>query len=78
MVGPWVPKRVLVTPSALACPAGVAMVERAAALGAAIIPLPADRLTGPPDAYRDAKTTLAVVTASPSRRRLQPIPPSAD
>jgi len=30
------------------------------------------------DAYRDAKTTMAVVAASPSRRRLQPIPPSAD
>ncbi len=54
------------------------MVERAAALGAAVVTLPADRLTGLPDAYRDAKTTLAVVTASPSRRRLQPIPPSAD
>ncbi len=54
------------------------MVERAAALGSEVVRLPADRLTGLPDAYRDAKTTLAVVTASPSRRRLQPIPPSAD
>ncbi len=54
------------------------MVDRAAALGAEIVRLPADRLSGLPDAYRDAKTTLAVVTASPSRRRLQPIPPSAD
>ncbi len=78
MSGPWIPKRVLVTPSALAWPEGAAMVERAAALGSAIVRLPADRLSGLPDAYRDAKTTLAVVTASPSRRRLQPIPPSAD
>ena len=54
------------------------MVERAAALGSQIVRLDTDRLHGLPDAYRDAKTTLAVVTASPSRRRLQPIPPSAD
>ena len=54
------------------------MVDRAAALGAEVIRLPADRLSGLPDAYRDAKTTMAVIAASPSRRRLQPIPPSAD
>ena len=54
------------------------MVERAETLGAEVVRLPADRLSGLPDAYRDAKTTMAVVTASPSRRRLQPIPPSAD
>lgn len=68
----------LVTPSALAWPSGAAAVERAAALGAEVVRLPADRLSGLPDAYRDAKTTMAVVTASPSRRRLQAIPPSAD
>ena len=68
----------LVTPSALAWPPGAAAVERAAALGAEVVRLPADRLSGLPDAYRDAKTTMAVVTASPSRRRLQAIPPSAD
>ena len=75
---PWVPRRVLITPSALEWPAGAAMAERALALGANLVRLPADRLSGLPDAYRDAKTTMAVVTASPSRRRLQPIPPSAD
>jgi len=75
---PWVPKRVLATPSALAWPEGRAIVSRAAALGAEVVRLKADRLVGLPDAYRDAKTTLAVVTASASRRRLQPIPPSAD
>ncbi len=75
---PWIPHHVLVTPGALAWPQGAAMVERAASLGAAIVRLPADRLSGLPDTYRDAKTTMAVVAASPSRRRLQPIPPSAD
>ncbi len=75
---PWIPRVVLATPSALQWPAGAAMVERAAALGAEIVRLKSDRLSGLPDSYRDAKRTLAVVTASPSRRRLQPIPPSAD
>ncbi|MFT8246428.1 SPL family radical SAM protein [Roseomonas sp. BN140053] len=74
----WVPRRVLVTPSALAQPHGAAAVERAAALGAEVVRLKADRLSGLPDTYRDAKTTMAVVMASPSRRRPQPIPPSAD
>ena len=75
---PWVPRRVLVTPSALERPRGAAIVERAAALGAEVVRLKADRLSGLPDTYRDSKTTLAVVNASPSRRRPQPIPPSAD
>ena len=75
---PWVPKRVLVTPAALSWPQGAAMAERAAALGAEVVRLKADRLSGLPDTYRDAKTTLAIVAASPSRRRPQPIPPSAD
>ena len=75
---PWVPKQVLVTPSARAWSAGAAMAQRAAALGAEIIELRSDRLAGLPDSYRDAKTTMAIMTASPSRRRLQPIPPSAD
>ena len=74
----WTPRRVLVTPAALGWPNGAAMVERAAGQGAEIVRLKSDRLTGLPEAYRDAKTTMAVVTASPSRRRLQPIPPSAD
>ncbi len=77
-VRPWVPKRLLVTPSALEWPYGAAVAERVAGLGAEVVRLRADRLTGLPDSYRDAKTTMALVTASPSRRRLQPIPPSAD
>ena len=75
---PWVPRRVLVTPAALSWPQGEAMAERAAALGSEVVRLKADRLSGLPDTYRDAKTTLAIVAASPSRRRPQPIPPSAD
>ena len=75
---PWVPKHVLVTPSALDWAHGVAMVERAAALGSEVVRLKADRLSGLPDTYRDAKATMAVVVASASRRRLEPIPPSAD
>ena len=75
---PWVPKRVLVTPAALGWAHGAAIVERAAALGAEVVRLKADRLTGLPDTYRDAKTTLAVIVASASRRKLDPIPPSAD
>ena len=74
----WKPKRLLITPAALSWPQGAAMAERAAALGTEIVRLKADRLTGLPDTYRDAKSTMAVVTASPSRRRPQPIPPSAD
>lgn len=54
------------------------MAARAKALGSEVVRLPSDRLAGLPAAYRDAKTTMAVVVASPSRRRLQPIPPSAD
>ncbi len=75
---PWIPRQVLATQSALADPEGRAIAERATALGARLVELPADRLSGLPEAYRDAKTTLALVVASASRRRLQPIPPSAD
>lgn len=78
MPRPWVPRRLLITPSARGWPAGAAMAERAAGLGAEVVELKGDRLSGLPDAYRDAKTTMAVVTSSASRRRLQPIPPSAD
>ncbi|SDB45543.1 SPL family radical SAM protein [Belnapia rosea] len=74
----WVPKRVLATPAALSWPEGAAMAERAAALGAEVVALKSDRLTGLPDTYRDAKTTLALVVSPPSKRRPQPIPPSAD
>jgi spore photoproduct lyase len=74
----WVPKRVLATAAALSWPEGEAMAERAAALGAEVVRLKGDRLSGLPEGYADAKSTLALVVASPSRRRPQPIPPSAD
>ncbi|MCB4825468.1 SPL family radical SAM protein [Roseicella aerolata] len=74
----WVPKRVLATAAALSWPDGEAMAERAAALGADVVRLKGDRLTGLPEVYADAKSTLALVVAPPSRRRPQPIPPSAD
>jgi spore photoproduct lyase len=74
----WVPRRVLATPAALSWPHGAAVAERAAALGAEVVRLKSDRLSGLNETYRDAKSTLALVVAPPSRRRPQPIPPSAD
>src|SRR3954469_2565936 len=79
----WRPKRVLATPAARAFAHGRAILERSAAFGAEVVKLKANRLTGlggddPRRAYIEAKSTLAVVVAPPSKRRLQPIPPSAD
>ena len=79
----WQPRRVLVTPAALEHAHGRAMLARADALGLPIERLSANRLTGlrhddPRRAYREAKATLALVTAPPTKLRLQPIPPSAD
>jgi spore photoproduct lyase len=80
---PWMPKRILATASAMEWEHGRAIAERARALGIPVEELRSDRLTlGLPDddrrAYAAAKQTLAIVTASPSKRRLQPIAPSAD
>jgi spore photoproduct lyase len=80
----WTPSRVLVTRSAFEQPHGAAIVDRCAGAGVDDIEvLSGDRL--PPlkaendrAAYALAKRTLAVVVAPPSKRRLQPIPPSAD
>ncbi len=79
----WKPRRVLITPDALALPHGQAMLERAAATGAEVVRLKANRLTGltaeeERKTYALAKTTFAIVVAPPSQRKLQPIPPSAD
>lgn len=79
----WVPKRVLVTRSAREHAHGRAIAARAAALGSEIVELPSDRVSLPKwederVAYREAKSTLAVTVASAAKRRLQPIPPSAD
>lgn len=79
----WQPKRLLITRSARAFGHGRAIVERASRLGIEIVELAGDRLSldlpdDPRRAYADAKKTLAVVVAPPSKRRLQPISPSAD
>ena len=79
----WRPRRVVATRAALSFPHGRAILERAAALGIAVMELPGDRLTldlpdDPRRAYAEAKATLAIVVAPPSKRRLQPIAPSAD
>ncbi|MEH3145912.1 MAG: radical SAM protein [Methylobacterium frigidaeris] len=79
----WRPRRVLVTPAALEWEHGRAMAARAEALGIEVVRLKANRLAGladpdPRRAYVEAKNTLAVVVAPAARRRLQPIPPSAD
>ena len=78
------PARVLVTRSAAELPHGANIVARCEAAGVSDITLlTGDRL--PPlradndrAAYALAKNTLAVVVSPPSKRRLQPIPPSAD
>ncbi|WP_085810598.1 spore photoproduct lyase family protein [Sphingomonas sp. TZW2008] len=79
----WIPRRVLVTRSARDWAHGRAIAARAAMLGSEVIELPGDRLSlalpdDPKRAYAAAKATLAVTVAPPSKRRLQPIAPSAD
>lgn len=79
----WRPRRVLVTPAALEHAHGRAMAARAEVLGLPVEYLAANRLTGlrnpdPRIAYREAKATLAIVVAPPTKLKLQPIPPSAD
>jgi spore photoproduct lyase len=80
----WMPSRVFVTRSAAELPHGAEIIERCTAAGVQnITVLSGDRL--PPlraenerATYALAKKTLAVVVAPPSKRKLQPIPPSAD
>ncbi|QNI05014.1 radical SAM protein [Mycobacterium kubicae] len=80
----WTPSRVLVTKSASETPHGGNIVQRCEAAGVADIQvlagdrLPPMRAENDRAAYALAKRTLAVVVAPPSKRRLQPIPPSAD
>lgn len=80
----WMPRRVLLTRSARDLPVGREIAQRAAAGGAEIVELKSDRLSNvvegdnPRADYVKAKATLAVVVASEAKRRLQPIPPSAD
>jgi spore photoproduct lyase len=79
----WLPRRLLATRSARAFAHGRAILDRATALGVDIVELPGDRLNldkpdNPRRAYVAAKATIALVVAPPSKRRLQPIAPSAD
>ncbi len=79
----WLPRRIVATRAALEWDHGRAIVARGEALGVPVERLAGDRLVlGLPDdprrAYALAKQTLAVVVAPPSKRRLQPIAPSAD
>jgi spore photoproduct lyase len=74
---------VLVTRSAREWDHGRAILQRVQALGLPIEALPSDRLglafpDDPRRAYAEAKSTLAVVVAPPSKLKLQPIAPSAD
>lgn len=79
----WRPRRVVITPAALDHAYGRTMLARLEQQGLPVERLPSNRLTGPrnPDprrAYAEAKSTLAIVVAPPTKLKLQPIPPSAD
>ena len=73
----------LITRAARAFDHGLRIAERAAAIGIEVVELPGDRLNlqqgdDARHAYVEAKSTLAIVVAPPSKRRLQAIAPSAD
>ena len=81
----WRPRRVVITPDALALEHGRLMLERAASFGAEVVKLKSNQLRGltggekdERKAYALAKTTFAIVVSPPGARKLQPIPPSAD
>ena len=78
----WTPRRALVTPAALGWEHGRAMVSRLATLGIDVQRLSSNQVRLPAQAderraYAEAKQTLAIVTAPPSKLKLQPIAPSA-
>jgi spore photoproduct lyase len=80
----WTPKRVLVTRSAAERPHGRRILRHLEAAGVDDVELlrgdrlPPLRGDGDRAAFMAAKDTLAVVVPPPSKRQLQPIPPSAD
>ena len=80
----WTPRHVVVTRSAAERPHTAEILRRVAAAGVDDVEfLRGDRITGLRGAderatYARAKATLAVVVSPPSKRKLQPIPPSAD
>lgn len=79
----WRPRRVVITRAARGFAHGRAIARRASVEGIPVVELPNDRLSlalpdDPRRAYAEAKATLAIVVAPPSKRKLQPIAPSAD
>ncbi len=79
----WTPKRVVATPAAYDHPHGRRIMALVEAEGIEVERLRGNRLTGlrgenDRQTYARAKATLAIVVSPPSRRRLQPIAPSAD
>jgi spore photoproduct lyase len=79
----WRPKRLLVTKAAREHAHGRAIAAKAAGLGIEVVELSTNQVRLPPQpderrAYAEAKATLAVVTAPPSKLKLSPIAPSAD
>jgi spore photoproduct lyase len=79
----WRPRRLLVTRDARDQPHGREVIARAEARGIEVVPLPGNQLrwerpADPRKLYAEAKATLALVNAPPSKLRLQPIAPSAD
>ncbi|MGA5298779.1 spore photoproduct lyase family protein [Nucisporomicrobium flavum] len=79
----WTPRRVVATPAAYDHPHGHRIMDRLGELGIEVERLPGNRLTGlrgatERETYARAKATLAIVVSPPSRRKLQPIAPSAD
>ncbi|BAL88288.1 hypothetical protein AMIS_30680 [Actinoplanes missouriensis 431] len=79
----WTPRRVVATPPAYDHPHGRRIMERLEAQGIEVERLRGPRLTGvrgesDRETYARAKNTMAIVVSPPSRRKLQPIAPSAD
>jgi spore photoproduct lyase len=79
----WTPKRVVATPPAYDHGHGRRMMTLLEGLGFEVERLRSNRLTGvrgetDRETYARAKATLAIVVSPPSRRKLQPIAPSAD
>ncbi|MGR3484950.1 MAG: spore photoproduct lyase family protein [Paracoccaceae bacterium] len=77
----WRPRRVVILAAARDTPLAARAEDAGRRMGAEIVH--AARLTGlrdddPREAYRRAKSTLAITMAPPSALKLQPIPPSAD
>jgi spore photoproduct lyase len=79
----WIPKRVVATPAAYDHAHGRRIMALVEARGIEVERLRGNRLTGlrgenDRQTYARAKSTMAIVVSPPSRRRLQPIAPSAD